>query len=84
MPSTWPRWDPFATAARFFDHFTRKVHRRLQQSRQRALCRARHNQSRLKKIYDSYKTFLDDGYLWHQVADYTMETYMIRYRNMKT
>ena len=26
-----------------------------------------------KKIYDSYKAFQDDGYLWHQVADYTME-----------
>jgi TRAP-type mannitol/chloroaromatic compound transport system substrate-binding protein len=37
-----------------------------------------------KKVYDSYKSFQDDGYLWHQVADYTMEAYMIRYRNMKT
>jgi TRAP-type mannitol/chloroaromatic compound transport system substrate-binding protein len=25
-----------------------------------------------KKLYDSYKAFMDDGYLWHQVADYTM------------
>ena len=37
-----------------------------------------------KKIYDSYKAFQDDGYLWHQVADYTMDAYMIRYRNQKT
>jgi len=27
---------------------------------------------------------MDDGYLWHQVADYTMDSYMIRYRNQKT
>ena len=37
-----------------------------------------------KKLYDSYKAFMDDGYLWHQVADYTMDSYMIRYRNQKT
>jgi TRAP-type mannitol/chloroaromatic compound transport system substrate-binding protein len=37
-----------------------------------------------KKLYDSYKAFQDDAYLWHQVADYTMEAYMIRYRNMKS
>ena len=37
-----------------------------------------------KKLYDSYKAFQDDAYLWHQVADYTMEAYMIRYRNQKT
>ena len=36
-----------------------------------------------KKLYDSYKVFQDDGYLWHQVADHTMDAYMIRYRNMK-
>jgi TRAP-type mannitol/chloroaromatic compound transport system substrate-binding protein len=34
-----------------------------------------------KKMYDSYVAFRSDGYLWGQVADYTMETYMIRYRN---
>jgi TRAP-type mannitol/chloroaromatic compound transport system substrate-binding protein len=34
-----------------------------------------------KKIYDSYVAFRSDGYLWHQVADYTMDTYMIRVRN---
>lgn len=34
-----------------------------------------------KKIYDSYVAFRSDGYLWTQVADYTMDTYMIRYRN---
>lgn len=37
-----------------------------------------------KKLYDSYTTFMADGYLWHQVADYTMDSYMIRYRNQKT
>ena len=36
-----------------------------------------------KKIYDSYVAFRNDGYLWHQVADYTMDSYMIRYRNAK-
>src|SRR5262245_27281741 len=29
-----------------------------------------------KKIYDSYKSFQDDGYFWTQVADYTMDSYM--------
>jgi TRAP-type mannitol/chloroaromatic compound transport system substrate-binding protein len=37
-----------------------------------------------KKIYDSYTAFMADGYLWTQVADYTMDSYMIRYRNQKT
>jgi TRAP-type mannitol/chloroaromatic compound transport system substrate-binding protein len=37
-----------------------------------------------KKIYDSYTAFMADGYLWHQIADYTMDSYMIRYRNQKT
>jgi TRAP-type mannitol/chloroaromatic compound transport system substrate-binding protein len=37
-----------------------------------------------KKLYESYKAFQDDGYLWHQVADFTMDAYMIRYRNQKT
>ncbi len=37
-----------------------------------------------KKIYDSYTAFMADGYLWHQVADYTMDSYMIRYRTQKT
>jgi TRAP-type mannitol/chloroaromatic compound transport system substrate-binding protein len=36
-----------------------------------------------KKLYDSYKAFQDDGYFWHQVADYTMDAYSIRYRTMK-
>jgi TRAP-type mannitol/chloroaromatic compound transport system substrate-binding protein len=34
-----------------------------------------------KKIYDSYTAFRSDGYLWTSVADYTMDSYMIRYRN---
>jgi TRAP-type mannitol/chloroaromatic compound transport system substrate-binding protein len=37
-----------------------------------------------KKIYDSHTAFMADGYLWHQVADYTMDSYMIRYRTQKT
>jgi TRAP-type mannitol/chloroaromatic compound transport system substrate-binding protein len=37
-----------------------------------------------KKLYDSYKAFQDDGYFWHQVADYTMDAYSIRYRTTKT
>jgi TRAP-type mannitol/chloroaromatic compound transport system substrate-binding protein len=36
-----------------------------------------------KKIYDSYTAFMADGYLWHQIADYTMDSYMIRYRNQQ-
>jgi TRAP-type mannitol/chloroaromatic compound transport system substrate-binding protein len=37
-----------------------------------------------KKVYESYKAFQDDGYFWHQIADYTMDAYSIRYRNMRT
>ena len=37
-----------------------------------------------KKIYDSYTAWMADGYLWHQVADFTMDSYMIRYRNQRT
>ncbi len=36
-----------------------------------------------KKFYDSYTAFQNDGYFWHQVADYTMDAYSIRYRTMK-
>jgi TRAP-type mannitol/chloroaromatic compound transport system substrate-binding protein len=39
---------------------------------------------RFKKLYDSYMAFQDNAYLWTQVADYTMDSYMIRYRNAKT
>ena len=34
-----------------------------------------------KKIYESHMAFQNDGYLWHQITDYTMDSYMIRYRN---
>ena len=34
-----------------------------------------------KKIYDSYNAWQRDAYLWTQVADHTMDAYMIRYRN---
>jgi TRAP-type mannitol/chloroaromatic compound transport system substrate-binding protein len=37
-----------------------------------------------KKLYDSYTAFMADGYLWHQVTDYTMDGYMIRYRNQRS
>jgi TRAP-type mannitol/chloroaromatic compound transport system substrate-binding protein len=37
-----------------------------------------------KKIYDSYTSFMADSYLWTQINDYTMDSYMIRYRNQKT
>jgi TRAP-type mannitol/chloroaromatic compound transport system substrate-binding protein len=37
-----------------------------------------------KNLYDSQQAFQNDGYLWTQVADYTMDSYMIRYRNSKT
>ncbi len=36
-----------------------------------------------KKLYDSYIAFQNDSYLWHQVADYTMDSYMIRFRNQR-
>jgi TRAP-type mannitol/chloroaromatic compound transport system substrate-binding protein len=36
-----------------------------------------------KKIYDHFTAFQKDQYLWWQVADYTMDTYQIRYRNQK-
>ena len=34
-----------------------------------------------KKMYDSYVAFRSDAYLWTSVADFTMDSYMIRYRN---
>ncbi len=37
-----------------------------------------------KKVYDHFTAFRADQYLWLQVADYTMDSYMIRYRNAKT
>jgi TRAP-type mannitol/chloroaromatic compound transport system substrate-binding protein len=33
-----------------------------------------------KKIYDSYKAFRNEEYLWFQVAEYAFDTYMIRAR----
>ena len=33
-----------------------------------------------KKIFDSYKAFRNDEYLWFQVAEYTYDTFMIRSR----
>ena len=34
-----------------------------------------------KKLYDSQIAFRGDAYLWTSVADFTMDSYMIRYRN---
>jgi TRAP-type mannitol/chloroaromatic compound transport system substrate-binding protein len=36
-----------------------------------------------KKMYDSVVAFRSDQYLWWQVAEYTMDSYMIKYRNTK-
>jgi TRAP-type mannitol/chloroaromatic compound transport system substrate-binding protein len=36
-----------------------------------------------KKMYDSTVAFRSDQYLWWQVADYTMDSYLIKYRNQK-
>ena len=33
-----------------------------------------------KKIYDSYRAFRNEEYLWFQVAEYTYDTFMIRAR----
>jgi TRAP-type mannitol/chloroaromatic compound transport system substrate-binding protein len=33
-----------------------------------------------KKVFDSYKAFRNDEYLWFQVAEYTYDTFMIRAR----
>ena len=57
---------------------------RLLQGRQELYAELNQKNPAFKKVYDSYKAFMDDGYLWHQVADYTMDSYMIRYRNQKT
>jgi len=34
-----------------------------------------------KKIYDSLVAFRNQAYLWHQIAEYTYDSYMIRSRN---
>jgi TRAP-type mannitol/chloroaromatic compound transport system substrate-binding protein len=34
-----------------------------------------------KKIYDHFMAFQKDQYLWFQIADYTMDSYLIKYRN---
>jgi TRAP-type mannitol/chloroaromatic compound transport system substrate-binding protein len=34
-----------------------------------------------KKLYDHFTAFRSDQYLWWQVAEYTMDSYQIRYRN---
>ena len=37
-----------------------------------------------KRTYEHFAAFRSDQYLWNQVADYTIDSYMIRYRNQKT
>ena len=37
-----------------------------------------------KKMYDNLWAFRSDQYLWWQVADYTMDTYQIRFRNQRS
>jgi TRAP-type mannitol/chloroaromatic compound transport system substrate-binding protein len=34
-----------------------------------------------KKVYDHFTAFRNDQYLWWQVAEYTMDSYMIHFRN---
>jgi TRAP-type mannitol/chloroaromatic compound transport system substrate-binding protein len=36
-----------------------------------------------KTFYDHFTAFRADQYLWWQVAEYTMDSYMIRFRNQK-
>lgn len=36
-----------------------------------------------KRIYDHFVAFRDDQYLWNQVVDLTMDSYMARFRNQK-
>jgi len=38
----------------------------------------------LSALLDSFTAFRADQYLWWQVADYTMDSYMIRYNNMRS
>jgi hypothetical protein len=35
-------------------------------------------------MYDNVAAYRSDQYLWWQVAEYTMDSYMIRYRNQRT
>ena len=37
-----------------------------------------------KRMYDNVAAYRSDQYLWWQVAEYTMDSYMIRYRNQRT
>jgi TRAP-type mannitol/chloroaromatic compound transport system substrate-binding protein len=36
-----------------------------------------------KKMYDHLVAFRADQYLWWQVAEYTMDSYLIKYRNQR-
>jgi TRAP-type mannitol/chloroaromatic compound transport system substrate-binding protein len=33
-----------------------------------------------KKVYESYRSFRNEEYLWFQVAEYTFDNFMIRAR----
>jgi TRAP-type mannitol/chloroaromatic compound transport system substrate-binding protein len=38
------------------------------------------NNAAFKKIFDSYRAFRNEEYLWFQVAEYTYDNFMIRAR----
>jgi TRAP-type mannitol/chloroaromatic compound transport system substrate-binding protein len=39
--------------------------------------------AKFKKLYEHFVAFRDDQYLWNQVVDLTMDSYMARFRNQK-
>ena len=39
---------------------------------------------RFKKLWDSYRGFRDDQYLWWQVAEYSFDNFMIRQRRSRS
>lgn len=40
--------------------------------------------ARFKKLWDSYRNFRDDQYLWWQVAEYSFDNFMIRQRRSRS
>jgi TRAP-type mannitol/chloroaromatic compound transport system substrate-binding protein len=39
--------------------------------------------AKFKELYDHFVAFRNDQYLWNQVVDLTMDSYMVRFRNQK-
>jgi TRAP-type mannitol/chloroaromatic compound transport system substrate-binding protein len=39
--------------------------------------------AKFKQLYDHFVAFRNDQYLWNQVVDLTMDSYMVRFRNQK-